>query len=659
MINRVVLSALVSVCFLGIFGVYAVEDKAPSPSPDQVETADGFVAETEFAKHAEAYADGMIDAMMKGHEIAGLTLAVVKDGKPIILKGYGYADEPVRKKVDPYRSMFRIGSISKLFTWVAIMQLEEQGKLDLTENVNVYLEGFQLPAPHGVPLTLNDIMAHRPGYEEGGMGYMSARDPADVTSLRYAIERYVPAQVRAPGVAVSYSNYAVSLAGLIVEEVSGQPFNDYVEGHIFRPLGMHYSSFREPLGEGHPEGSISKELEPHLAEGHWRWAGKHREAGYEFIHGTGPSGAASSSAADMAIFMIAMMNGGRHGDAQILGPETVERMKERNSKQHLNSQGFSHGFMNGWVAGYETFGHGGALSDFRAMMKYVPELGFGVFVSINQAKGGRYTGNIPNLLIEGLFPAKTQLEDIRPASEFTADRSKFEGNYMNNRRNFSMLEAIFSLYGKQSSVSIASDGMLVLSSTRGATYWAQIGPLSFRKSDSAAILNFEEDADGNILRYQVSSGTASHEKVSVFELPAYFFFAVGCAGFFSITMFTARVYHWKHKGIESFTLPEKIAFTVSGGGLLFLGALYYVREATRVEPWRFMYDFPATEFTVLIWASLIMSGLVIGLLCSLVPLWQQSGIGMFGRAHYTLYAVSGVVLVTALWKWNVLGFYYY
>ncbi|MEX0298359.1 MAG: serine hydrolase domain-containing protein [Kordiimonas sp.] len=657
MIDLVRRIALISLLVIGQSAATA-QDAATIEEGSLCEAGGAYVAGSAFAKHAVTYADGIVNSVMAAHEIAGLTLAVVKDGKPIILKGYGYADAPAGKRVDPFRSMFRVGSISKLFTWVAVMQLEEQGKLDLSENVNVYLKSFQLPEPHGVPLTLKDIMAHRPGYEEGGAGYMSARDPGGVISLKAKMERYVPAQVRAPSVAVSYSNYAVGLAGLIVEEVSGQPFNEYVEDHIFTPLGMKYSSFREPVGEGYPEGNIAQELERHLAKGHWRWGGKHREAAYEFL-GASPSGGASNSAADMARFMIAMMQGGALGDARILKSETVERMKERSSKQFLTAHGFSHGFMNGWVAGHETFGHGGALSDFTSMMKYVPELGFGVFVSVNQAKGAHYALKVPDLLIERLFPAKRQLEDIEPAAEFAADREKFEGYYMNNRRNFSMLESIMYLYGKDSEVSIAPNGVLELWGARGTTYWIQIGPLSFRKSDSAAILNFAEDADGNILRYQTSSGTASHEKVGFFDLPDFFFFALGCAGLFTVTMFGTCFYQWKQRGMGAFGLSEKLAFAVSVGGLLFFAALYYVRESSQVEPWRFMYEFPGVEFMVLVWASLTMSGLMFVLLYSLLPLWRDLNGKLVGRLHHTAYAASGVILVAALWKWNLLGFYYY
>ena len=318
----------------------------------------GHIADTDFAKEVSLYADEVIVPMLEEQKIAGLTLSVVKDGEPILLRGYGYADAPAGIKVDPYRSMFRIGSIAKLFTWVAVMQLEEQGKLDLSANVNEYLTSFQLPEPHGKPLTMHDIMAHRPGYEDGGAGYMSYRDPAGVTSLRYAMETYIPAQVRAPGVAVAYSNYAVSLAGLIVEEISGQPFNNYVEEHIFEPLGMQYSSFREPLGNGHPEGPIANELIPHLAKGHWMPEDTHQIAGYEYIHATGPSGSASNSAADMARFMIAMLQNGEFEGKRILKAETVERMKERYYNEHPQGQSFAHGFMNGTHKGYEFFGHG-------------------------------------------------------------------------------------------------------------------------------------------------------------------------------------------------------------------------------------------------------------------------------------------------------------
>ena len=300
-----------------------------------------------------------------------------------------------------------------------------------------------------------------------------------------------------------------------------------------------------------------------------------------------------------------------------------------------------------------------ALSDYRSMMKYVPELDFGVFVSINQASGARAALSLPNMMIEKFFPEKELLADIKPDPEKADALERFEGDYMANRRNFSKLEAIFGLFGRKSSISVAPDGALELDARYGISRWIQVGPLSFRKSDGADLMSFYEDDAGTILRYQTPSGTGSFEKVSFYDVPEYFYMALGLAGFFTATFLLAGIYKLKRKGIEAFTGPEWFGFYVSAGGALFYLALLYVRESSKVEPWRFMYDFPGTEFTVLVFASLLMAGLMISLLFSLIPLWRTSGATVIGRLHQTLYAVSGLVLISALWKWNLLGFYWY
>ena len=180
-------------------------------------------------------------------DVAGAVVVVVKDGETLLHKGYGYADVAARKPVDPATTLFRTGSVSKLTTWTAVMQLVEQGKLDLDADVNGYLD-FEIPAREGQPITLRQIMTHTPGFEERIKDLIipegESFDPLDVY-----LKHWVPTRIFAPGTTPAYPNYATALAGYIVARVSGLSFDDYVEQHIFAPLGMQHSTFRQPLPE--------------------------------------------------------------------------------------------------------------------------------------------------------------------------------------------------------------------------------------------------------------------------------------------------------------------------------------------------------------------------------------------------------------------------
>jgi CubicO group peptidase (beta-lactamase class C family) len=191
----------------------------------------------------EAFLDGIVPLQLDLEDIAGATIAVVKNGKPLFTKGYGYADVKNKKPVTA-ETLFRPGSVSKLFTWTAVMQLVEQGKLDLGKDVNEYLD-FKIPAAFGQPISLKNILTHTAGFENQLKDLFTTdnRNP----NLGNYLKTHIPNRIFAPGTTPAYSNYATVLAGHIVERVSGQPFNNYIHQNIFKPLGMNNSTFAQPL----------------------------------------------------------------------------------------------------------------------------------------------------------------------------------------------------------------------------------------------------------------------------------------------------------------------------------------------------------------------------------------------------------------------------
>jgi len=268
----------------------------------------------------EAFFDGVIAAQMRAHSIASATLSVVKDGELYFAKGYGYGDREARRPVDAERTLFRPGSISKLFTWTAVMQLVERGKIDLDADVNRYLSDFRIPDTFPAPITMKHLMTHTPGFEDGALGYLLIKSESELVSLSASLAAHIPRRVRPPGTYSSYSNFGSALAGLIVANVSGMPFEEYVEKNIFEPLGMTRSTFREPLPET---------LAPDMATSYRRENGAFEPAHFELISNFGPAGALSSTATDMARFMVAHLQLGRYGESRILAEETARRMHQR------------------------------------------------------------------------------------------------------------------------------------------------------------------------------------------------------------------------------------------------------------------------------------------------------------------------------------------
>ena len=184
----------------------------------------------------QAWLDGFLPYALQRGDVPGAVVTVVKDGEVLFKKGYGYADLKRKKPVDPDLTLFRPGSVSKLFTWTAVMQLVEQGKLDLDKDVNTYLD-FKIPSAFGKPITLRNAMTHTPGFEEVGRNLFSD-DTTKVQPNGDWLKSWTPTRIYPPGTVPAYSNYATAMAGYIVQRVSGEPFEQYIEHHIFQPLGM-------------------------------------------------------------------------------------------------------------------------------------------------------------------------------------------------------------------------------------------------------------------------------------------------------------------------------------------------------------------------------------------------------------------------------------
>ena len=189
---------------------------------------------------AQAFFDQRIPAYLEQYHIAGATVAAVQDGEVVFTRGYGTADVASGAPVEPGATLFRIGSLTKLFTWTAVMQLVEAGKLDLHADVNSYLD-FTLPATYPQPITMWHLMTHTAGFENRNLGY-GAASAADLQPLGQWLPAHIPARVRPPGAAAAYSNYGAALAGYIVERVSGQPYEQYIRQHILQPLGMQHTT---------------------------------------------------------------------------------------------------------------------------------------------------------------------------------------------------------------------------------------------------------------------------------------------------------------------------------------------------------------------------------------------------------------------------------
>jgi CubicO group peptidase (beta-lactamase class C family) len=433
-----------------------------------------------------AFLDGIVPLQLQREDIAGAVVLVVKDGKVLFAKGYGYADVAKKTPVSADGTLFRPGSISKLFTWTAVMQLVEQGKLDLDRNVNDYLD-FKIPPRDGKPITLRNIMTHTSGFEET-VQQLFISDVKDLVPLDQYVKAHLPNRIFAPGTLPAYSNYATTLAGYIVQRVSGQPFDDYVEQHIFNPLGMKDTTFRQPLPAA---------LAPMMSKGYRLGSGKAKP--FEVVQAF-PAGSVSTTAMDMSHFMIAHLQDGQYEGAQILKPETAKLMHSVAFQNLPQLPGMCLGFYEETRNGHRIIGHGGDTENFHSDLHLIPDANVGFFISYNSAGKGenRPREALFHAFLDRYFPY--QVPDQPALATAKADAEKVAGSYIVSRRGDTTLFWVLNAIG-QTKVTVNSDGTISASGMKDLNgqpqKFREIAPMVFREVDGQDMLGFKHDQDSD------------------------------------------------------------------------------------------------------------------------------------------------------------------
>jgi CubicO group peptidase (beta-lactamase class C family) len=436
------------------------------------------------AADVETFLDGIVPLQLDREDVAGAIVAVVKDGKQLFTKGYGYADMKNKKPVGE-ETLFRPGSVSKLFTWTAVMQLVEQGKLDLGKDVNEYLD-FKIPSAFGQPISLKNILTHTAGFEEQLKDLFTAdkRSP----NLGDYLKTHIPKRIFAPGTTPAYSNYATMLAGYVVERVSGQPFNDYIQQNIFKPLGMTRSTFAQPL---------PPELVPLMSNGYMLASDEPKE--FETV-GAFPAGSLTSSAADMSKFMLAHLQDGRLGAAQILKPETTRLMHSRAFELDPAANAMAYGFYEESRNGQRIIGHGGDTVYFHSDLHLLPDAGVGFFVSYNSVGRGQISPRsiLWDTFLDRYFPAPPS--NLPTLNSAKTDAVAASGNYMTSRRSDSLVKSI-AIVGESTVAANEDDTILVsdmLDANGKPKRWREVAPMTFRDINGQDSVIFKPDRDGRM-----------------------------------------------------------------------------------------------------------------------------------------------------------------
>lgn len=442
----------------------------------------------------DAWLDGYMPYALKRGDAAGAVVVVVKDGKVLTQRGFGYADVGARRPVDPETTLFKQASVSKLITWTAVMQLVEQGKIDLDRDINTYLD-FKIPAFQGKPVTMRNLMTHTGGFDEVQRG-LNSYDPKKIPSLGDALKRQVPHRIYATGTTPAYSNYGTSLAGYIVERVSGLSYNDYVERHIFAPAGMTRSTFRQPLPAA---------LRPLMASGYMLGSGK---PGPFELSSLTPSGAMTASGADMGRFMLAHLNDG----GPLLKPATAAQMHTTMLRLIPPLNGMALGFYEQNINGRKALSHAGDSLNFHSQLWIFPSEKVGIYMSMNAAGTQNVSGPIRAYLFEAFadryFPFE-QRDGRVDAATAREHARMMVGTYNKTRRLETSFLKAMELTG-QVKVTLDRDGGLRLSLASGlggqARKWVEIEPFVWREQDGKMRLAAKVEK-GRVVRFSLDSAS--------------------------------------------------------------------------------------------------------------------------------------------------------
>jgi len=454
-------------------GEPTVPAQVPSPAPQAAPAAVVQSGTHQLdAADLSAWLDGRVPYALKSGDIAGAVVVVVKDGKVLFQKGYGYADVAAKVPMDADTTMMRIGSTSKLFTWTAVMQLVQQGKIELDRNVNDYLD-FKIPETFGKPITMRDLMNHRAGFEEG-LKDLLAYDPAQFQSNEKYLKEHPRPMLFAPGQVPAYSNYGAALAGYIVQRVSGEPFEQYVAQHIFEPLGMAHTTMVQPL---------PARFEPFIAKG-YRSASDKTPSPFELVI-TSPAGSASASAADMARFMLAHLQQGSVDGQAMLDPATTALMHSPSESEPAGFATMAHGFFFDTQNGRNVIGHGGDTVVFHTELDMLPQQGVGIFYSFNSRGKDQAVYGARKQLFDGFmdryFPAASSVEPTALSSA-KVDAQQIAGRYQSSRRvEHGFLSALYLL--SQTVITANPDGTISMPDPLGdgAVTYREIAPQLWRE----------------------------------------------------------------------------------------------------------------------------------------------------------------------------------
>lgn len=587
------------------------------------------------AETAQEFIDTRVPELLEEHGAPGVAVTVVAGGAEVASGAHGVADLADGTPLDEEAHGFPTGSVCKSFTAASVLQLVEQGEVDLHEDVNTYLpEEFRVPDTHpGEPVTLHHLLTHTPGFDER-TELDGAEDPDGQRDLEEFLSEVTPERVFPPGRYSAYSNYGLGLAGLVVQEVSGVPFEEYVERNLLEPLGMDDSAF----------GQI-RELAGHhdLATTHGADGSAVTQDHLPLV----PAGAAVTTTGDMGRFMLALLEGGELDGERVLSQESVDLMLGRRFEHHPDATAVGYGAYEMSYGPPRGVGHGGDLPGLHVGYLLLPELDTGVFVAANGDDTVPVEG-WKNLRSAVLLSFADEFGSAGPPpaeADPAADLSAYSGTYIPTRRpSEGMLQLLTVL--DCLTVRDAGDGTLRLSGFEASDErFLPAGDHLFVGEDSGERLGFGAGDRGAASLYLDRSPTDAFERTSVVDSPVTHMLVAAAALLF---LLTGPVHLWRPGGAVRTTAAVLGSLTalacLAGTGLV----VYALSDADRMVDWLLGGSAALfVPYTLVVPLALATTG-------TAVRAWRESWWGPVRRVHYSLVPVAAFAVVAVAVRYHLI-----
>ena len=580
----------------------------------------------------EAFIDGTVAEAMARDHIAGAAVAVVQNGQIVLKKGYGVDRlDPVRR-VDPDRTLFRLGSITKTFTWIALMREIEAGHIRLDAPINLYLpQKDQIPDQgYKRQVLVRDLPTHSAGFEDRVFGQAIERNPDRIRPLDIYLRQERPRRVREAGSLPTYSNYGAGLAGEALVQVTGKTLQALIEQEITRPLGMSRTTLREPYParEDLPA-PMSPQLAQDLSQG-FGWSGRgFKPRSTEYITQVAPAGAASSTAGDMGRYMLAILGDGSFGGASIYSPAIARQFRTALQRAAPGVSGWDHGFAEYRLpGGFQGFGHGGATLSFHSGMVTVPALGLGVFVVSNTETGGGLAEGLPQRIVERFYAPPGPLA-AAGSPWLRENASAFAGDYLSTRRAYGGLEGFIQMLSAGAPVSVTDEGVLLIPTPDGPTRWIpeagaslEAPYVAFRQVDGPGRLVFQMQ-DGRARRWYAPSGAAAYDRGGPFSRPWQIGLLAVITGLCSIAALLGLFLRDRREFRQTSIQGRVDAAQISGSILWLVSLLCFVAWlAGSADAARLMYGWPGAWLLIASASAFVATVLAVLCLVLLPVVWR-------------------------------------